>query len=84
MVRFGWGEAYCHQGDLTAALSEWERTLTLRPGDAELRKRIQEVGNEARVQCGYRARESQHFTVVYKGQRRGDIGQELLRILERA
>ena len=78
------GEAYYHQGDLTAALSEWDRALALRPGDGELRKRIQEVQNEARVQGGYRARESQHFTVVYEGQRREDIGRELLQILERA
>ena len=78
------GEAYYQQGDLTAALSEWERALALRPGDAELRKRIQEVQNEARVQGGYRARESQHFAVVYEGQRREDIGQELLQILEQA
>ena len=78
------GEAYYHQGDLTAALSEWERALALRPGDAQLGKRIQEVQNEARVQGGYRARESQHFTVVYEGQRREDIGRELLQILERA
>jgi hypothetical protein len=36
------------------------------------------------VQGGYRARESQHFTVVYEGQRREDTGRELLQILERA
>jgi len=78
------GEAYYHQGDLTAALSEWERALALRPGDVQLGKRIQEVQNEVRVQGGYRARESQHFTVVYEGQRRQDIGRELLQILERA
>jgi Flp pilus assembly protein TadD len=78
------GEAYYQQGDLTAALSEWERALSLRPGDGRLRSRIQQVENEARVQGSYRARESQHFTVVYEGQRREDTGRELLQILERA
>ncbi|HSB70418.1 MAG TPA: tetratricopeptide repeat protein [Candidatus Methylomirabilis sp.] len=78
------GEAYYHQGSLTAALSEWERGLNLRPGDARLRARIQQVEKEARVQGGYRARASQHFTVVFEGQRREDIGRELLQILERA
>jgi tetratricopeptide (TPR) repeat protein len=78
------GEAYYQQNDLTAALSEWERGLALRPADAKLRQRIQEVQTEARVQGGYRARESQHFTVIYEGQRREDIGRELLEILERA
>ncbi len=78
------GEAYYQQNDLTAALSEWERALALRPGDAELRKRIQAVQNEARVQGNYRARESQHFTVVYEGRRREELGRELLQTLERA
>lgn len=78
------GEAYYHQGDLSAALSEWERALALRPEDAGLRTRIQQVQSEARVHGGYRARDSQHFTVVYEGQRRDDIGRELLQVLERA
>ncbi len=63
-IRFG--EAYFHQSDLTAALSEWERALALRPGDVRLRNRIQEVQNEARVQGGYLARVSQHFTVAHE------------------
>lgn len=56
----------------------------MRPGDARLRTRIQEVENEARVQGSYRARDSQHFLAVYEGKRREDIGQELLQVLERA
>lgn len=78
------GEAYYQQGDLTAALSEWERALALRPNDAALHQRVDQVQREARVQSGYRSRDSQHFTVIYEGQRREDIGRELLQILEQA
>ena len=78
------GQAYYTLGDLAAALSEWERALTLRPNDAALRQRMEQVRSEARLQSGYRSRDSQHFRVIYEGQRREDVGQELLQILERA
>lgn len=78
------GEAYYSQGDLGAAVSAWERALVLRPEDAWLRHRLESVQREARVQSGYRSRDSQHFTVAYEGQRRDDLGRELLQILERA
>ena len=77
-------EAYYQQGDPTTALSTWEQALRLRPEDAAMRRRVEEVRREARVQGGYRGRESQHFAVTYEGQRREDIGRELLQILERA
>lgn len=80
----GLGEAYYHQGDLGAAISAWERALALRPEDVRLRNRLEAVQREARVQGGYRSRDSQHFTVIYEGQRREDLGRELLQILERA
>jgi len=78
------GEAYYHEGDLSAALSEWERAIALRPGDERVRQRAEAVRREAGVQTTYRSRDSQHFTVVYEGQRREDIGRGLLEILERA
>lgn len=78
------GEAYYNQGDLGAALSAWERALALRPDDGRLRQRIEAVQREARVQSGYRSRDSQHFTVIYEGQRREDLGRELVQTLERA
>jgi len=77
-------EAYYQQGDPTAAVSEWERALALRPDDTTVRRRLEQVQREARLQTGYTARESQHFRVIYEGQRREDIGQPLLGILERA
>ena len=80
----GLGEAYYNQGDLGAALSAWDRALALRPEDTRLRSRTEAVQREARVQSGYRSRDSQHFRVIYEGQRREDVGQELLQILERA
>lgn len=78
------GEAYYNLGDLQAALSEWERGLALRPGDARLTQRLEEVRPEAERQRGYRSQDSQHFRVLYEGQRREDLGRELLRILEHA
>ncbi len=77
-------EAYYRQGDPTAALSAWEDALRLRPGDAGLQRRVDEVRREVGVQGGYRGRESQHFTITYEGQRREDIGREFADILERA
>jgi len=78
------GDAYHHQGDLEAALWEWERAVSLRPQDARLRQGVDQARREARVRTGYRTRESQHFRVIYEGQRRDEIGRDLLRILERA
>jgi tetratricopeptide (TPR) repeat protein len=78
------GEAYYQLADVAAALSAWEQALALRPGDARVRQRIQQIQNEARLQTGFQSRESQHFRVIYEGQRREDLGRELLQILERA
>lgn len=78
------GEAYYQQGDLAAALGEWERALELNPADAVLRARLERARQEARVEGGYRSRESHHFQLRYEGQRREDVGREVLGILERA
>ena len=78
------GEAYNSLGDLEAALSEWARALAIRPEDAGLRQRMDQVRREAQHLSHHRSRDSQHFRVIYEGQRREDIGQELLQILERA
>jgi tetratricopeptide (TPR) repeat protein len=78
------GEGYYQQGDSTAALSAWEQALALRPEDPLARSRVDLVQRDVRLQGGSRARESQHFRVSYEGQRREEIGQALLAILERA
>jgi tetratricopeptide (TPR) repeat protein len=78
------GQAYYNHGDLRAALSEWESALALRPDDGRLRQRVESVQREARVQSGFRTRDSQHFTVIYEGERREDLARDLLLILERA
>lgn len=78
------GEAYNHLGDMAAAVSEWERALALRPNDAGLRQRLDQLRREEQSLGGYRSRGSQHFRVTYAGERREDLGRELLQILERA
>jgi len=78
------GEAYYREGDLGAALSAWEWALALQPQDARLRQRVEGVQREARIQGGYQSRDGQHFSVVYEGQQREDLGRALLQILERA
>jgi tetratricopeptide (TPR) repeat protein len=80
----GLGEACYNQGDLEGALTEWGRALALAPNDAALRERIQRVEREARVQGGYRARGSHHFTALYEGERQEAVGGRLVEILERA
>ena len=83
-TRIRLGQAYYNLGDLPAALSEWERAAATRPDDAVLRERIARVRREAEIQAGYRAKESQHFAVVYEGRRQDDLGQEFVRLLEQA
>jgi Flp pilus assembly protein TadD len=61
------GQAYYNVGDLPAALSEWERAAATRSDDGALRERIARVRREADIQSSYRAKESQHFAVVYEG-----------------
>ncbi len=78
------GQAYYTMGNLADALSEWERALALRPNDVVLRERMDRIRSEAKLQSGYRSRDSQHFRVIYEGQRREDVGRELLQILEQA
>jgi len=78
------GQAYYNLGDLPAALSEWERAAATRSGDAALRERIARVRRETEIQSAYRAKESQHFAVVYEGRRQEDLGQEFVRLLEQA
>ena len=55
-----------------------------RPDDAALRERIVRVRRETEIQSAYRAKESQHFAVVYEGRRQEDVGQEFVRLLEQA
>jgi tetratricopeptide (TPR) repeat protein len=83
-TRIRLGQAYYNGGDLAGALSEWERAASLRPDDAALRERIARLRREAGVQSGYREKESQHFAVAYEGRRQEDLGQEFVRLLERA
>jgi tetratricopeptide (TPR) repeat protein len=78
------GQAYYNVGDLPAALSEWERAAATRSDDGALREQIARVRREADIQSSYRAKESQHFAVVYEGQRQEDLGQEFVRLLEHA
>jgi tetratricopeptide (TPR) repeat protein len=78
------GQAYYNGGDLAGALSEWERAAAMRPDDAALRERIARLRRESGVQSGYREKESQHFAVTYEGKRQEDLGQEFVRLLERA
>ena len=78
------GQAYYNVGDLPAALSEWERAAATRSDDGALRERIARVRREADIQSSYRAKESQHFAVVYEGRRQEDLGQEFVRLLEHA
>ena len=78
------GQAYYNQGDLPGALAEWNRARALRPGDPAITAWIDRAERESRVQTGYRARGGQHFSVAYEGRRQEDIGEELLRLLERA
>ncbi len=78
------GEAYFRQGDTVAALAAWEQALALNPGDSRLQERIARVQQEARVAKNYRSRESQHFRIVYEGQRQEEVGRDLLAILEQA
>ena len=80
----GLGDAYYNRGDLAMALAEWERALAARPQDGALLDRIARGRAEAKIEAGYRSRESQHFTVVYEGRRQDDIGSALVGILERA
>ena len=80
----GLGQAYYNQGDQGAALTEWRRAQTLRPDDTRLQERVTLAEREARVQEGYRSRDSHHFQVVYEGRRQEDVGQRLVQILEQA
>jgi tetratricopeptide (TPR) repeat protein len=83
-TRIRLGQASYNLGDLPTALSEWERAAAMRPDDAALRERVTRVRREAEIQAGYRAKESQHFAVVYEGRRQDDLGQEFVRLLEQA
>ena len=83
-ARLGLGQAYYNLGHLAAALSEWERAAALRPDDGALRERMARVRRETEIQSAYRAKESQHFAVVYEGGRPTDAGPELVRLLEQA
>jgi len=83
-TRIRLGQAYYNLGELPAALSEWERAAATRSDDGELRERIARVRREANIQSSYRAKESQHFAVVYEGRRQEDLGQEFVRLLEQA
>jgi tetratricopeptide (TPR) repeat protein len=78
------GEAYFQQGDTPGALAAWEQALRCDPADTRIQERIASATREARVAERYRARESQHFRVVYQGGAREEIGRELLAILEQA
>jgi tetratricopeptide (TPR) repeat protein len=83
-TRIRLGQAYYNLGDLPTALSEWERAAAMRPDDAALRERVTRVRRETEIQTGYRAKESQHFAVVYEGRRQDDLGQEFVGLLEQA
>ncbi len=78
------GEAYYHEGDMTAAVMAWEEELRLRPNDRELEGLIAKAEGERKVYEEYERRPGQHFTLRYVGEVQEELGKEILAILERA
>jgi hypothetical protein len=75
----GW--AYYGMNKLDQAVSEWKRSLALRP-DAEVAGALDKAQRDRREEENCRENQSSHFTLRYSGSAQPDLAREILRALE--
>jgi len=75
----GW--AYYGLNKLDFAVSEWKKSLTLRP-DQEVAAALTKAERDKEEEEGYKENESRHFTLRYSGAAEPDLAREVLHTLE--
>lgn len=78
------GKIYFDQGDYRQAEAYLRQAVNLRPGDAELRKRLEQVQNESLLDNDLRARKRGKFRVEFSGPEEYDLAREVFDILDDA
>jgi tetratricopeptide (TPR) repeat protein len=75
----GW--AYYGLNRLDDAVSEWKRSLQLRP-DAEVQHALEKAERDAQEEAGYRENETAHFELKFNGDATPALAREVLNTLE--
>jgi tetratricopeptide (TPR) repeat protein len=78
------GEAYYRDGDVPAALVQWEWVAKVAPERKDIRDKVEKAGREVAVEGDYGRHRSRHFVIRYaRDTQRQDVRQALV-YLERA
>ncbi len=75
---------YFDDGDYRQAEYYLRRAVTLRPDDPELRRRLQRVQSESRLDSGLPARKRGKFRVEFSGREEYELSREVFEILDDA
>ncbi|HLZ11470.1 MAG TPA: hypothetical protein VKP58_02685 [Candidatus Acidoferrum sp.] len=75
----GW--AYYGLNKLDLAVTEWKKSLTIRP-DEEVAAALAKAERDKEEEEGYKENESRHFTLKYSGAAEPDLAREVLHTLE--
>ncbi len=78
------GSIYYQRGKLGEAIDEWEAALRIRPDNQDLERMLAKAKKEFKVEGKFDRTETYYFNIKYEGGERGDLGDMVLDILDRA
>lgn len=78
------GQLYYETGRLHRAIESWQRTLELTPENAEVVALLQKARRELSVETAMTRDYGLNFTISYDGQAHGEVGSQVLEVLEDA
>jgi len=78
------GSIYYQRGRLADAINEWETVLRLKPKDESVEHRLAKARKEYKVEGSFNRTETYYFNIKYEGERKSELGDMVLDILNSA
>jgi tetratricopeptide (TPR) repeat protein len=78
------GQLYYETGRLRQAIESWQRTLELTPENAEVASLLKKARRELPVETSMTRDYGRNFTISYDGRAQGEVGSQVLEVLEDA